>query len=138
MAQVLVIEDDRDTRTFLAEFLCADGHETDEAPEGLIGIEKATANVPDVILLDVLMPKLDGFQVLAALRADERTSQIPVVMLSGESDMEAMALAFSLGAADYLGKPCSRTDVINAVNSAVPEAATPATPRKNPRREVPL
>ena len=138
MAQVLVIEDDRDTRTFLSEFLCEDGHETDEAAEGQAGLEMATANVPDVILLDVLMPKLDGFQVLAALRANERTSQIPVVMLSGESDMDAMTRAFQLGAVDYLGKPCTRADVVNAVNLAVPKPATAATPRGNPHREVPL
>ncbi|MCH8102468.1 MAG: response regulator, partial [Chloroflexi bacterium] len=104
MANVLVIEDDRDTRTFLSEYLCDDGHETDEAAEGLAGIEKATTNVPDVILLDVLMPILDGFQVLAVLQADERTSRVPVVMLSGKNDMDTRARAFKLGAVDYLVK----------------------------------
>lgn len=123
VAQVLVIEDDRDTRTFLSEFLGDEGHATEEASGGLIGLEMATRNVPDVILLDVTMPNLDGFQVLEALQADERTAQIPVVMLSGQSDMDDMARAFRLGAVDYLGKPCSRTDVINAVNGAVPDSA---------------
>ncbi len=138
MAQVLVIEDDRDTRTFLSEFLCDDGHETDEAAEGVTGIEMATANVPDVILLDVLMPRLDGFQVLEALQSDERTSAVPVVMLSGTTDMDAMTRAFQLGAVDYLGKPCSRADVVNAVNSAIPNPAISAFPREDPLREVPL
>jgi DNA-binding response OmpR family regulator len=138
VAQVLVIEDDRDTRTFLSEFLCEDGHETDQAAEGLTGLEKATVNVPDVILLDVLMPRLDGFQVLEALQADERTSGVPVVMLSGKSDLDAVTRAFQLGAVDYLGKPCSRADVFNAVRSAVPEVATPAPPREIPHLEVPL
>ncbi len=105
MAQVLVIEDDSDTRTFLSEFLCDDGHVTDEAAEGLTGLKMATQIVPDVILLDVLMPKLDGFQVLEALRANDRTTGIPVVMLSGQNDMSAMARAFHLGASDYLPKP---------------------------------
>ena len=138
MANVLVIEDDRDTRTFLSEYLCDDGHETDEAAEGLAGIEKATTNVPDVILLDVLMPILDGFQVLAVLQADERTSRVPVVMLSGKNDMDTRARAFKLGAVDYLGKPCSRADVINAVNSVVPKAAMLAPPPVDPHQEVPL
>ena len=138
MAQVLVIEDDRDTRTFLSDFLCDDGHETDVAAEGLTGIEKATANVPDVILLDVQMPILDGFQVLEALQADERTSRVPVVMLSGKSELDDMARAFRLGAADYLGKPCSRTNLINAVNSVVPNSAMLEPPRDHPHREVPL
>ena len=138
MAQVLVIEDDSDTRTLLSEFLCDDGHETDEAAEGVTGIEMATANVPDVILLDVLMPRLDGFQVLEALQSDERTSAVPVVMLSGTTDMDAMTRAFQLGAVEYLGKPCSRADVVNAVNSAIPNPAISAIPREDPLREVPL
>lgn len=138
MAQVLVIENDRDTRAFLAEFLCDDGHETDEAAEGITGIKKATANIPDVILLDVLMPRLNGFEVLAALQADERTARIPIVMLSGESGMEAMARAFRLGATDYLGKPCSRADVINAVNSVAPMSSGIAAPKHHPRQDAPL
>ena len=138
MAQVLVIEDDSDTRTLLSEFLCDDGHETDEAAEGVTGIEMATANIPDVILLDVLMPRLDGFQVLEALQSDERTSAVPVVMLSGTTDMDAMTRAFQLGAVEYLGKPCSQADVVNAVNSAIPNPAISAIPREDPLREVPL
>ena len=138
MAQVLVIEDDRDTRTFLSEFLYDDGHVTDEAAEGLTGLKMATQILPDVILLDVLMPKLDGFQVLEALRANDRTTGIPVVMLSGQNDMAAMARAFHLGASDYLAKPCSRADVTDAVNMAAPKPAFAAPPNRGPNRDVAL
>ena len=136
VAQVLVIEDDRDTRTFLSEFLSDDGHVTDEAAEGLTGLKMAKQIVPDVILLDVLMPKLDGFQVLEALRTNDRTTGIPVVMLSGQNDMAAMARAFHLGASDYLTKPCSRADVTNAVNLAAPKPAFAASPKNDPHRDV--
>ena len=119
MAQVLVIEDDRDTRTFLSEFLCDDGHVTDEAAEGLTGLKMATQIVPDVILLDVLMPKLDGFQVLEALRANDRTTEIPVVMLSARVEPKDKIRGLQEGAVDYITKPFGVQKLLGTIEAVL-------------------
>jgi PAS domain S-box-containing protein len=102
---VLVIDDDAATRDLLTRMLARDGYRVLQAANGAAGIALARAHRPDVITLDVVMPGLDGWEVLAALKEDPEVSTIPVVMLTITDDRN---LGFSLGAAEYLTKPIER------------------------------
>ncbi len=99
---VLVIDDDPAARDLLARFLEREGHRVCIAADGRAGLELAHSAAPRLILLDVMMPQMDGWSVLSALKADPALSAIPVVMTTFMADQN---LAYSLGAADYLMKP---------------------------------
>ena len=105
---VLVIDDDPEVRLLLARMLNKDGFRVLEAAEGEQGIALARSERPDVITLDVLMPGMDGWGVLAALKNDADLAAIPVVMLS---IMDERNLGYSLGAAEYLTKPIERSQL---------------------------
>ena len=100
--QVLIIDDDPATRDLLARFLQKDGFEVATAADGREGLDRARALRPRVILLDVTMPRMDGWSVLRALRADPELGDTPIIMVTV---LDEQNLAFSLGATDYLHKP---------------------------------
>ena len=102
---VLVIDDDLATRDLLTRLLEKEGLEVFAAADGPTGLALARTRVPDVITLDVLMPGMDGWAVLAALKNDPALADIPVVMLSVVDEKH---LGFALGAAEYLTKPIER------------------------------
>jgi CheY-like chemotaxis protein len=102
---VLVIDDDPPTRDLLSRMLVKEGFQVLEAADGEAGIGLARAERPDVITLDVLMPGVDGWGVLAALKDDPAVASIPVVMLSVTDERN---LGFALGASEYLTKPIER------------------------------
>jgi PAS domain S-box-containing protein len=99
---VLVIDDDAATRDLLMRFLTREGFTVRAAPDGQTGLAMARELRPDAILLDVMMPRLDGWGVLAAIKAEPELADTPVVMVTV---VQERGLAFSLGAADYLNKP---------------------------------
>jgi CheY-like chemotaxis protein len=111
-ARVLVIDDNATARALLRRHLARAGYRVEEAADGLTGIARARELRPDVITLDVLMPGMDGWAVLTALKSDEVLAGIPVVMLTILDD-QGMGLA--LGAADYLTKPVNRARLLAAV-----------------------
>ncbi len=137
MARILIIDDDTDARALMKERLEYVGHETEEAEDGLIGIEKVASYEPDVILLDLIMPNADGYDVLKALPADADTGtlQIPTIVLSGQDQFEAVSSALQLGASDYIDKPCSFEDLLNAVHTVTMKPANqiPSPPASNYR-----
>jgi PAS domain S-box-containing protein len=99
---VLVVDDDAATRELLARFLTREGFLVRTAPDGQTGLQMARQMRPDAILLDVMMPRMDGWGVLSALKAEPELADTPVVMVTV---VQERGLAFSLGAADYLNKP---------------------------------
>ncbi|HET6522824.1 MAG TPA: PAS-domain containing protein [Geminicoccaceae bacterium] len=103
--RVLVIDDDPTVRDLLTEVLRREGFEPLTAPGGVEGLGRARALRPAAVLLDVLMPDLDGWSVLAALKGDPELAEIPVIMLTV---LDERARAYTLGAADYLLKPVER------------------------------
>ncbi len=102
---VLVIDDDPAVRDLLTRFLGAEGIRTATAADGEEGLRMARASRPDLIILDVLMPHMDGWAVLTALKTDPHLADVPVVMLTFTEQKE---LGFMLGAAEYLSKPIDR------------------------------
>ncbi len=117
MAKILIVDDDMDSRALMKERLEFVGHETEEAKDGVVGIEMIASWQPDVVLLDLIMPNADGYDVLEAMTRDERGLKTPVVVLSGQDEFEAVSKALELGASDYLDKPCTFEDLVNAVHT---------------------
>ena len=103
-AKILVVEDEEILLTGLKEELESGGYTVQGASDGVEGIEQAKSFKPELILLDLLMPKMDGMEMLQKLKADAETRDIPVVILTNLSDYEKISEALSLGAMDYLVK----------------------------------
>ena len=111
MARILVVDDSPDVRLALATILEDAGHDIVEAEDGDQVFDLAVAETPDLVLLDVMMPRVNGFDALATLKADTRTSPIPVIMVTAKGRPEDMAMARSLGAVEYITKPWADGDV---------------------------
>lgn len=111
MARILIVDDSPDVRLALATILEDTGHEIVEAEDGDQVFDLAVAQNPDLVLLDVMMPRVNGFDALATLKADTRTNPIPVIMVTAKGRPEDMAMARSLGAVEYITKPWADGDV---------------------------
>jgi len=116
-ASVLIIDDDEHFRRFLASFLRGNGYAVTSANSGREGILSALELTPDLVLCDLDMPGMNGYEVLARLRQDTRLADIPVMFLTGQSAPESIREGMSLGADDYLTKPVDSRDLLRAVKA---------------------
>lgn len=107
---VLVVEDNADMRTYIRAQL-EGTYEVVEAENGEVGLERAQVVVPDIILSDIMMPKMDGFTMVRALKHDERTSHIPIVFLTAKADTDSRIEGFTTGADAYLAKPFNAAEL---------------------------
>ena len=103
--KVLLADDEEDVKIVLRMFLETKGYQVCTAFDGLDAIDQAKREKPDIILLDVMMPLIDGFEVCKKLKADPETEKIPIVMLSAASHAESVKKGMDAGAVDYLVKP---------------------------------
>jgi DNA-binding response OmpR family regulator len=115
MQRILIIEDERPMRTALADLLTAEGYRALAAVDGESGLELALAEKPDLILLDIMMPKLDGFAVCAELR--RLGLEFPVLMLTAKGQIEDRVAGLDVGADDYLVKPFSSEELLARVRA---------------------
>lgn len=115
MKKILVIEDETSVRENLVELLKSEDYLPIEARDGEEGVRAAWDTLPDLILCDINMPRLDGFGVLSRLRRDPTTATIPFIFLSARVEREDMRRGMSLGADDYIMKPFTIDDVLSAV-----------------------
>jgi two-component system sensor histidine kinase/response regulator len=113
--RILVVDDEELVRTTMAEILQEEGYELDVADDGEHGLTRVRALRPDLIICDVNMPGMDGYQMLHALQSDPDLATIPFLFLTGYSDVQHFRHGMKLGADDYLTKPVSSTDLISAV-----------------------
>jgi len=116
MARVLVIDDEGPIRLLCRVNLEAAGMEISEAEDGPSGVEAALAEQPDVILLDVMMPGMDGWEVFGELLKDERTAKIPIVFLTARAELRDQARGLELGGVDYVTKPFNPLQLAPLVN----------------------
>jgi len=116
---VLVVDDEEQNRSLLRDPLEARGYEIAEAENGMVALEKIAARLPDVILLDVMMPQMDGFEVCRRLKTDSRTAHIPILMVTALSDRKERLMGIAVGANDFLNKPVDIQDVTLRVGNAV-------------------
>ena len=115
MPTVLIIEDEAPIRANLNRFLRAEGYEVVSAADGASGIAAAREHGPDLIICDVLMPELDGYQVLATLRTETKTAAIPLVFLTASADKEDRNRGLESGACDYVTKPFKLAELLAVV-----------------------
>ncbi|MCM8761483.1 MAG: response regulator [Candidatus Omnitrophica bacterium] len=117
--KVLVIDDEFDFVDAIKMRLEANGYEVISAHNGNDGIEKAAKEAPALIFLDLVMPKLNGFEALSRLKTDPRLSHIPVIIITAKSDTEYAFDAGKLGADDYIIKPVSMEGVLGLVKKYI-------------------
>ncbi len=115
MKKILVIEDEDSVRENILELLDAEGFEAISAENGRLGVDLAKAMVPDLILCDVMMPELDGFGVLAALRQEPVMESTPFIFLTAKAAKTDFRQGMELGADDYLTKPFTRAELLGAI-----------------------
>lgn len=115
MARVLVIEDDRSVRVNLVQLLTLEGFDAIDAANGVEGVQLAVEKAPDLILCDILMPGLNGYQVLSTLRDRPSTATIPVLFVTCITDVSSWEQALAGGAKDYLTKPFTREAILTAI-----------------------
>ena len=114
---VLIVEDDADTRASVRLLLEMEGFACEEAEDGPSGIELARQLLPRIVLLDVMLPELNGLQVLEQLRADERTRDMRIYCVTGRSDAEVREPARLLGCAHFLIKPAEPAEMIAQIRA---------------------
>jgi DNA-binding response OmpR family regulator len=112
---VLIIDDEPDFTDLVKMRLESQGYRVETAAFGEEGIQKALAAPPNLILLDVMMPGIDGFQTLHRLRGETQTRRIPVIMLTAKGESKSIFKAQELGATDYLIKPCDSAELVGMV-----------------------
>ena len=119
MKRVLLIEDDNVLRENTAELLQLAQYEVLSASEGSKGIELARHNHPDVIVCDIMMPGIDGYQVLETLAGDQDTKRIPFIFLSAKTERKDIRKGMEMGADDYITKPFEESELIGAIESRI-------------------
>ncbi|SEA35924.1 response regulator [Psychroflexus halocasei] len=117
--KVLLIEDDQTVRENTAEILELSDYDVETAADGEIGIQSAIRFQPDIIVCDIMMPKLDGYDVLKALSQHPKTKRLPFIFLSAKTDRNDVRRGMNLGADDYLTKPFEEDDLIHAIESRI-------------------
>lgn len=118
-ATVMIADDSFVVRCVVQDGLEAEGYQVVQAEDGTAALEQCRLSPPDVILLDIIMPGLDGYQVLAELKADPELSHIPVVFLTGQTDMADVVAGLRAGAHDYLKKPFAPEELLARVGVAI-------------------
>ncbi|MEX1162290.1 MAG: response regulator [Nitriliruptor sp.] len=121
-ARVLIVDDDEDIRAYLEVTLTLNGFEVIEAVDGVDGLERARRSEPDLVLLDVMMPRMDGLEALRHLREDARTAHLPVVLLTARGQAADTVEGLDAGADSYLTKPFDAEVLLAHVRAALRRA----------------
>ena len=116
-ARILAVDDDPDALFILDRLLCRQGYRVFTANGGRAALETLEREPVDVIVLDVMMPDLDGLQVAAALRQSERTRGIPVILLTASSHTETRLAAMALGVSEFVTKPLNSRDLLARIRA---------------------
>jgi DNA-binding NarL/FixJ family response regulator len=135
MKRILVIEDEPEMRRNLMAILRLERFQPLAAEDGQVGVELAKREKPDLVLCDVMMPKLDGYGVITALRASAETAAIPFIFLTARGEKPEIRAGMNLGADDYLTKPVAKADLLAAVRSRLERAAQQTIPGFKPNFE---
>ena len=125
MSRILVIDDERKVAHVMRLLLEGRGHEVLVADDGARGLATAQRQSPDAIILDLMMPTMDGFAALEALGADDRTAQIPVMIVSALQNESVEQRCYSMGAKQYIRKPFDAGILIGAIEELASSAVQP-------------
>ena len=118
---VLVVDDEPMARTLLRLMLVRAGFDVVEAEDGYAALDKLQEAAPDIMILDVMMPGIDGFTVCETVRASSNMSELPIIMLSAKTDLESVNKGLRLGANKYLTKPITPEELTRQVRNVLQE-----------------
>ena len=121
-ATILVVEDDPDSAELMAQILEIEGYRVEKAPSGLQALDKAGSPSIDLILLDVMLPGVDGFEVCHRLRQEPATAKKPIVLVSAKGRREDVETGLRVGANEYMTKPLSRASLLATVKKLLEPA----------------
>ena len=119
--KILVAEDNEDSRILLEHALAARGHAVEAASNGVDALELALQSRPDMVISDIQMPRMDGYEFAAHVRNDERVSDVPIIMITSRVGDKHRARAIEIGVNDYLGKPYQDTKLLEAIERLLEE-----------------
>lgn len=119
--KILAIDDENDALLILKTALTSEGYDVITATNGFDGVALAEEQKPDLVILDLLMPEMDGFEVLAQLKSSDTTGEIPVIVVSGVSEKEKIKNALTQGIDYFIMKPYDYNDLIAKVHEALGE-----------------
>ena len=122
---ILIVDDEPMARTLLRLMLVRSGYEVIEAVDGYDALEKLRTILPDLVVLDVMMPGLNGFDVCSSIREGQATSRIPVIMLSAKTDTASVSQGMDVGATRYLTKPVSPDELTRQVSDILADFSNP-------------
>lgn len=117
MTKILVIEDETILRGEIVEWLTLEGYEAVSAEDGIAGVEAAFRTMPDLIICDITMPRLDGYGVLLEMHSNQATANIPFIFVTARASYEDIRRGMNLGADDYITKPFTRQELLGAISS---------------------
>jgi DNA-binding response OmpR family regulator len=123
--KILIVDDDLETLRLVGLMLQRQGYEISTASNGELGLEKAWAEKPDLILLDIMMPGMDGYEVTRQLRGNPITLSTPILMFTAKTQLDDKVVGFDVGADDYLTKPTHPSELQSHVRSLLARAALP-------------
>jgi DNA-binding response OmpR family regulator len=126
VSHILIVEDDKDIADLIAHYLQKAGHAIDTAASGTAGLAKIRASRPSLVLLDLMLPGMDGLLVCQTLRKDPDTAAIPIIMLTARGEEAERIAGLELGADDYVTKPFSPGELVARVGALLRRARTPA------------
>src|SRR5208283_163029 len=122
--RIMVVDDDPDTVTVLSRYLQREGFAPIEALSGAQCLKLVGENHVDVILLDLMMPEMDGFEVVRALKNNPATAEIPIIMVTARDDIESRSEGMRVGVSDFLAKPVFRKQLANRIKAQLDTIAT--------------
>jgi DNA-binding response OmpR family regulator len=117
--KILVVDDEENILKTISDLLLANGYEVMTAKDGKEGIEKAHKGNPDLILLDIMMPKISGLELLKKIKSSERSAHIPIIILSAKSDLDTLNEAMWNYAEKYITKPYDPEELLTSIKSSL-------------------
>jgi two-component system alkaline phosphatase synthesis response regulator PhoP len=130
--QVLVVEDDPDISELVARYLDKAGYTTTRVASGRAALDAVRSKPPDLIVLDVMLPQIDGLEVCRLLRADDKTAAVPIIMLTARAEESERIVGLEMGADDYLAKPFSPNELVARVRALLRRAQRQESPSARP------
>ena len=130
--RVLVVEDDPDISELVARYLDKAGYTTTRVSSGREALDAVRTKPPDLIVLDVMLPHIDGLEVCRLLRADDRTAAVPIIMLTARAEESERIVGLEMGADDYLAKPFSPNELVARVRALLRRAQRQESPSGRP------
>jgi two-component system alkaline phosphatase synthesis response regulator PhoP len=115
--KILIVEDDPSFSRAVSHIIEKEGYDVISASNGLTGLRMAKEDKPDLLILDVMLPGLDGFEICSRLRADPQTAKLPIIMLSAKGQEADKTTGLKLGASEYLTKPVDRAVLLEKITA---------------------